>query len=89
MIIELVIDYSQLDEVTPTKINRCFNTIKGVIDRTKLELCCDVVYYFHCYPQQKWERRKRKTMMGDRYRMLSTNQNEVLEDWNQRILECF
>lgn len=53
MIIELVIDYSQLDEVTPTKINSCFNIIKGVMDRTKLELCCDVVYYFHCYPQEK------------------------------------
>ena len=58
-------DYSQLDEVTPTK-KRCFNIIKGVIGRTKLELCCDVVYYFHCNPQQEWEKRKRKTMMADR-----------------------
>ena len=37
MIIELAMDYSQLDEVTPTK-KRCFSIIKGVIDRTKLEL---------------------------------------------------
>lgn len=32
---------------------------------------------------------KGRPRMGERYRMLSTNQNEALEEWNQRILECF
>ena len=61
------------------------------MDRTKLELCCDVMWFIISIVtlRKNGKGEKGRPRMGERYRMLSTNQNEALEDWNQRILECF